>query len=495
MTDSLSSITPQPATPRENPHTDTAEVSSRAPVDQVQAWEGHRKLASWRWEALRTTFWMVPTVLVLVAAILFVVTFAIDWAVYNGHLTLPFWMRTESADAGREVLIAIAAAVITVIGVVFSITILALTLASQQFGPRMMRNFVRDIGNQVTLGVFVATFVYSTLALGSITITGRHGVFVPHLSIAVAEALLLVDLAVLIYFIHHIAKSIQLPEVIAGIAKDLTREIDAEFPDTEPDVSQVEPAGYGSSATEVMKVLEERGGTVPAVTSGYLQFVGYAQLIEIATRIDAVIRLAHRPGHFIAAGRPLATVWPRGAAQQVAEALAKAHMTGPHRTLMQDPVFAIDQLVEIAIRALSPAVNDTFTALTCIDWLASGVRRVTARTLGEGIYRDRSGRVRLVEPAPSYARMANRAFDKIRQSSRGMPVVMIHMMDALTSVVEQTKTVEQRRVLVRQGEMIARAAEESVPEPNDLSDIRARYRNLLDKAALDEPAGNAPLSQ
>ena len=135
----------------------------------------------------------MPTVLVVVAALLFVVTFEIDWAAYHGHLTLPFWLHTGSADAGRQVLIAIAAAVITVVGVVFSITILALTLASQQFGPRMMRNFVRDVGNQVTLGVFVATFVYSVLALGSIT-SDPHGDFVPHLSITVAEALLLVDL-------------------------------------------------------------------------------------------------------------------------------------------------------------------------------------------------------------------------------------------------------------------------------------------------------------
>ena len=126
-------------------------------------------------------------------------------------------------------LIAIAAAVITVVGVVFSITILALTLASQQFGPRMMRNFVRDIGNQLTLGVFVGTFVYSVLALVTIT-SNPHGDFVPHLSITVAEALLVVDIGVLIYFIHHIAKSIQLPEVIAGIARDLTPAIDAEFP-------------------------------------------------------------------------------------------------------------------------------------------------------------------------------------------------------------------------------------------------------------------------
>src|SRR5580704_11247740 len=188
-----------------------------------------RQLPSWRWEELRTTLWVVPVILIVISVLLFLVTFEIDLAAFHGHLKLPAWIRTGNADAERQVLIAIAAAVITVVGVVFSITILALTLASQQFGPRMMRNFVRDIGNQVTLGVFVGTFVYSVLGLGSIT-SISSGNFVPRLSIAVAEALLLVDLAVLIYFIHHIAKSIQLPEVIAGIARDLTRAIDAEFP-------------------------------------------------------------------------------------------------------------------------------------------------------------------------------------------------------------------------------------------------------------------------
>src|ERR1019366_300634 len=249
------------------------------------------KLPSWRWEALRTTFWLVPTVLVVVAALLFLVTFRIDLAAYDHQLTLPFWIRkTGNADAGRQVLIAIAAAVITVIGVVFSITILALTLASQQFGPRMMRNFVRDIGNQVTLGVFVGTFVYSTLALGSIAIGGHRGVFVPHLSIAVAEALLLVDLSVLIYFIHHIAKSIQLPEVIAGIARDLIGEIDAEFAEQKPDENGPASADRGKSVEELLQLLESEGGIVPASESGYLQFVGYAQLVRIATHTDAVIR-------------------------------------------------------------------------------------------------------------------------------------------------------------------------------------------------------------
>jgi uncharacterized membrane protein len=443
------------------------------------------KLPSWRWEALRTTFWLVPTVFVFGAALLFLLTFEIDLAAYHHHLALPFWIRTGNADAGRQVLIAIAAAVITVIGVVFSITILALTLASQQFGPRMMRNFIRDVGNQMTLGVFVGTFVYSVLALGSIT-DSPHGDFVPHLSITFAEALLLVDLGVLIYFIHHIAKSIQLPEVIAGIARDLTRAIDAEFPMDDPDVEGATGETVGRSVAELLSLIDERGAVVRSNTSGYLQFVGYAQLVDIASRTDAVIRLDHRPGHFIATGQTLATVWPGGAAGQVALALSKAHVTGPHRTLMQDPVFAIDQLVEIAIRALSPAVNDTFTALTCIDWLSAGLSQVSSRTLSEGVYRDRFHRVRLIETDPSYARMVNRAFDKIRQASRGMPAVLIRMLDALTSIASETSASGQRGVLMRQAKMILQSAEETVDQANDLEDVRLRYRRLTAVAASSE---------
>jgi uncharacterized membrane protein len=443
------------------------------------------KLPSWRWEALRTTFWLIPTAFVFVAALLFLLTFAIDLAAYHHHLSLPFWIRTGSADAGRQVLIAIAAAVITVIGVVFSITILALTLASQQFGPRMMRNFIRDVGNQMTLGVFVGTFVYSVLALGSIT-GGLHGDFVPHLSITVAEALLLLDLGVLIYFIHHIAKSIQLPEVIAGIARDLSRAIDSEFPISDPETDAATAGAVGRSVSELLDLIDHRGAVVPSMASGYLQFVGYAQLVDIASRTDSVIRLDHRPGHFIAVGQSLATVWPGGAAGQVALALSKAHVTGPHRTLMQDPVFAIDQLVEIAIRALSPAVNDTFTALTCIDWLSAGLRQVSSRALSEGVYRDRFHRVRLIETDPSYARMVNRAFDKIRQSSRGMPAVLIRMLDALTSIASGTSSPEQRHVLTRQAEMILQSAEESVHEANDLEDVRLRYRRLMNVGGSDD---------
>jgi uncharacterized membrane protein len=457
-----------------------------------------RRLPSWRRDALHTTLWLVPTVLIVVVVIVFIGTYALDRAVYRGDLTLPSFIRTGSADAGRQVLTAIAAAVITVVGVVFSITILALTLASQQFGPRMLRNFIRDRGTQGTLGVFVATFVYAILALGSIT-NGTRGEFVPHISITVALALTLGDLLVLVYFIHHVAKSIQLPEVVASIARDLSRSIDAEFPATAlGDSPALNPTrhvrGPSDTSPEWTRLLEEEGLTIPAIHSGYLQFVAYGQLVAIAESADAVIRLAHRPGHFVVAGRPMATVWPPSAAPTVALALGQTHVTGPHRTLTQDPVFAIDQLVEIAIRAISPAVNDPFTALTCIDWLSDGLCKISGRALAEGVYRDRLGQVRLIEFETSYDRIVNRAFDKIRQSGRGMPPVSIRLLDAIAHVIEDTTSPGQRHALQRQADMVMRSADEAIPEQDDRADVRARYERVLAvRAGMDsvhEPRGS-----
>src|SRR5690242_4042944 len=174
-------------------------------------------LSDSRRENLRTSLWVVPAVELVGATALFVVTYAIDRAAFDGNLTLPNWVDNGSADAARSILIGIAAAVITVVGLVFSIVIVALTLASTQFGPRMLRNFTRDRGVQVTLGTFVATFLYAILALGSVS-NGSGGDFVPHVSITVALILTLIDLGVLVYFIHHVARSIQLNEVIASIA-------------------------------------------------------------------------------------------------------------------------------------------------------------------------------------------------------------------------------------------------------------------------------------
>ncbi len=262
--------------------------------------------------------------------------------------------------------------------------------------------------------------------------------FVPHLSITVSVTLVAVSMGVLIYFIHHIALSIQLPQVIASIANDLSNAIDAESSD---DGVSLEA---GPSVSELLRRMREGGGEVAAPSSGYLQFIQHETLISLATEKGAVIQLLHRPGHFIVERHRLATVWPPGAADAVSRALRGAHITGSSRTLAQDLAFEVDQLVEIAIRALSPAVNDTFTALTCIDWLGDSLCKVTTRWHPVRIHRDSHGYVRVITADVSYTRLVERAFEKIRQAGRGMPAVLIRQLDALAKIIEHTTTEDRR---------------------------------------------------
>ena len=426
----------------------------------------------WRREVLRTSLWFVPALEVGAAIVLFAGTLAVDRGAYHGDFTLPGWVISGSADAARQILTTIAAAIITVVGVVFSIILVTLTLASTQFGPRMLRNFIRDRGTQVTLGTFVATFVYAVLVLASIGV-GSHGEFVPHVSVTVTLALMVVDLAVLIYFIHHTAVSIQLPQVIASIAADLTEAIE------EQGSGNAEHPKAGPTASELVSRTEEGGAVLLAPASGYLQYIKVQDLVRLATQADAVINLEYRPGHFIVRGHRFAAVWPAEAAPLVRQALGRAHIVGPHRTLSQDVSFGIDQLVEIALRALSAAVNDTFTALTCIDWLGENLCKIVAQWHPARVHRDDRGYIRVIAAEPSYDRLVQRSFEKLRQSSLGQPAVMIRMLDALARIMAETTSEGQRRVLLEQAEMINRACERSVPEAGDRADIQRRYEAIL----------------
>jgi uncharacterized membrane protein len=418
--------------------------------------------SEWRREVLRTNLWLVPAVEVVIAALLFAGMYALDRASYAGVFKVPGWAISGSADAARQILTAIAAAIITVVGVVFSIVIVALTLTSTQFGPRMLRNFIRDRGTQLTLGTFVATFVYSILALGSVG-QGDHGQFVPHIAITVLLVLMVADLAV----------QIQLPQVIAGIAGDLAKAIELQAGD---------PAvGAGAQlATLLIADMDGPGGDVAAPRSGYLQYIQHRTLIRIAAEKGAVIHLRYRPGHFLVQGHPYATVWPAGAAGQVALELARAHVTGPYRTLAQDVAFGVDQLVEICIRALSPAVNDTFTALTCIDWIGDSLCKVTGRWQPTRVYRDTAGTVRLISTEITYERLVQRSFEKVRQAGHGMPAVMIRQLDALSKIMERTTAPEDRQLLLDQAAMIERLSAATVGEQSDRSDVTRAYRRLLD---------------
>jgi len=322
--------------------------------------------------------------------------------------------------------------------------------------------------------------------------------FVPHLSVTTALALTAIDLGVLIYFIHHIATAIQLPTVIAGIAHELGRAIDAE---TAPapgrgsltaglPLDRAAPVN-GASAEVLLARLDRSGRVVTAQTSGYLRIIKHATLVRIAAE-DAVIRLHYRPGHFLTKGHPMATVWPPEASAAIERRLESVHITGPLRTLRQDIAFGIDQLVEIAIRALSPAVNDTFTALTCIDWLGDSLCKIAVEWRPQSCHRDGLGVIRLISVPVSYERLVQRSFEKIRQAADGMPAVLIRQLDALSTIMAAAPP-GRSQVLLDQAAMIARVSERTVPEPADQADVTARHEALLalrERAAHRQPDGS-----
>ena len=430
--------------------------------------------ADWRREALRTNLWLVPVLETIAVVLLFAVTYTVDRAAYDGLIRLPSWVLSGTADVARVLLATVAAAIITVVGIVFSITIVALTLASTQFGPRMLRNFVRDPGTQVSLGTFVASFCYAMVALVSVG-GGPHGDFVPHLSITVTLVLTLFDVAVLIFFLNHIASMIQLPVVIARIATSLNDEIAA------LDRAGVYSVGAarGPSHEELLAHLAESGAPIRTPRSGYLQVIRHDVLMKIAAEADAVVQLPYRPGHFVVAGQVIAWVWPPEAAESVADSLALGHVTGAYRTLPQDISFGFDQLVEIALRALSPAVNDTFTGMTCVDWIGDCLCRISTSWRPQRIRRDAEGNIRVIAYQPDFERLVERTFDTIRQAAVGMPAIMIRQLDALAKVIEQTPNRTQQTALIRQAEAIQRSNLATVADPSDRYDVTNRYEAVM----------------
>src|SRR5262249_30201445 len=235
------------------------------------------------------------------------------------------------------------------------------------------------------------------------------------------------------YFIHHIATQIQLPQVIAGIAGDLAKAIE-----THAGSAAATKAAPGATAT--LAALVQAGGpsgVVAAPPSGYLQSVDRRPLVRGAADAGVVIQMMYRPGHFLVQGHPYATVWPAAKAEVVARELARSHVTGPYRTLVQDVSFGLDQLVEIGLRALSPAVNDTFTAITCVDWIGDSLYKITGTWSPQHVFRDEAGAIRVITMEPTYERLVQRSFEKVRQSSPGMPAIMIRQLDALAKIMQR----------------------------------------------------------
>lgn len=424
------------------------------------------------WESLRTSYWFIPSIMSAAAVVLAVAAIWLDhtWKVKGPWLEN--WVIASGPDGVRSLLNAVAASMITIAGVTFSITIVALSLASQQFGPRMLYNFMRDRGNQVVLGTFVATFLYSMILLRSVDGGGDSG-FVPDVAVGIGMLLTLASLGVLIYFIHHISASIQADNVVAAVMDDLNITLDRICG---VDAMKEDDSGECDTEERPPPPLEGQCRPILSRHTGYVEAIAEEDLVRLAERLDVVIKLRKRAGHFMMRGQVLAEIAPPDKLDDESLATIRhAFLYGTKRTHVQDIEFGMDQLVEIALRALSPAINDPFTARMCVDHLGQAIARLARQGTQTAVLRDASGKVRVITDPPTFEGIVDTAFDQIRQNMWPHVAVAIRILEVIAAVAPFCRSDMHRGPLRKQADMVMRAAEREVQEPHDLEDIRTRY--------------------
>ncbi|MEO6577536.1 MAG: DUF2254 domain-containing protein [Candidatus Limnocylindria bacterium] len=423
------------------------------------------------WIKIQGTFWFVPGLMVLGSIVMAAAALAIDTGL-SGR-SLPGWVYGGGADGARALLSTVAGSMVTVAGVGFSITIVALVLASTQFGPRLLSLFMRDVTSQATLGTFTGTFTYCILVLR--TIRGPDegpSEFVPHLSVTVAVGLTLLSVAALVYFFHHVTVSIQAPNLVATVARDLDRAIDHLHP---RDHGQGGPAPDPADVPSI-----ESDAVVVASSTGYVQVVDDAALIALASRHDLCVRLMTRPGLFVIRGNPIILARPAAAIDEtVADRLRSTLIVGDVRTPEDDIEFSVRQLVEVALRALSPAINDPFTAMAAVDWLGAALARLAREDFPSRHRYDAEGHLRVVADTSTFGGVAHTIFSRIRHYGGTSPVVLNRLLEAMSGFGLHI-TDESDRTLVRdEADAILRMGRDLISSDADLRELELRHAAAL----------------
>lgn len=426
------------------------------------------------WYSLRTNFWFVPTLMVGAAVLLSILTLWFDHALGHRWIDALELTYSRGPEGARALLSTVSGSMVTIASLTFSITIVTLQLASTQFGPRLLRNFVGDVGNQVVLGTFIATFTYGLLILRTVNGTEQNE-FVPHISVFVDLLLSVASLGVLIYFINHTASSIQAESVIASVAGDLHAAIDRLYPE-----SLGRPKPHSTHPLPLPDDFESLARPVDADRSDYVQAIDGDRLIALASEHDLVLRVEKQPGDFVVDNQPLVHVYPASRLDdELAARLRRAFYLGSRRTVTQDAGFAIDQLVEVAVRALSPGINDPFTAMTCLDRLGAALSRLADREIPSPCRLDDAGRLRVVARAATIDDLVDAAFHQIRQATRSNAAVTLHLLDTIATVLPAARDTALRAALLRHAALVHEGSQDGLPDPTDRREADARYCALL----------------
>ena len=398
------------------------------------------------------SYWFIPSLMVIFAIVLSQLSI---WADREMGEDWEFWFTSmNQADGARSLLATVAGSMITVAGVTFSLTILAVSHATAHFGPRLLDNFMRDRGNQVTLGTFVATFIYCLLVLqvvrgaeASSGTTAETGAFVPQLSLMIALLLTLASVAQLIYFIHHVPDSIHISTVLQRLSSDMDRKFDELYPETVGEPLQIESDENLPSFNFIHQVTSG--------SSGYLQGVDDTELMELAGSQNAIIRVLRRPGDFIREDEIIVEVtqtseWD----EELVDYIRKGFAIGFTRTPTQDIFFVLNEFVEVAIRALSPGVNDPFTAMQCIDWLSVGLVKLSQRSLPCMQRVDDEGNVRIVTTASTHEQFVDAMLGQLLPYAKEDKNVREYFIESMKKVTGISRIAELNHLIDEQVEKI-----------------------------------------
>lgn len=429
------------------------------------------------WQNLNASLWFVPALMVAGAILLAFGLVLLDARAPLGWLRQYPLLFGAGADGARGMLTAIAGSMVTVAGLIFSLTLNTLAQVSSQYTSRVLRNFMRDRANQLVLGFFVSVFVYCLIVLRTIR-GGDEGRFIPSLAVGMGLVLALVSIGVLIFFIHHMASSIQAATIVRNAAEETEAAIRRLFPDQ---------LGQQADTAETQALLRQAGELawqpVPARATGYVQSVDEDGLLALARRLGGVVRMEHGIGGFVARGAALVSV-ARYAGEEVPgrDELARQanalFSIGNQRTIEQDAGFGFRQIVDIALKALSPGINDTTTALIGIDHLGALLAQLADRHLPGPVRLD-AGRVRVIAVRPSFEQLTAAAFDQVRINADGNAAAYLRLLTALATVAQRTQDPGRRKALRQQAELVEEAAQRTLATGYERARIRERLGALL----------------
>lgn len=428
-------------------------------------------------ENLYAKQWVIPFIMALSGLIAAIVLLFCDYKLHLPRL-INFVGDYISADGARITLSIIASSVITITSVTFSITVLTLSIQSNQLGPRLLPNFMRQKTTQLALGFFIGTFIYCLIVLQSV-VNFNGGQGLPYLSVLIGLLLGIFSFFILIYFIHFVCHVIQIDNVLDFLTDNLIQSIKRQLPEkasAEHDINKV------INATEDHRHVIEKfkdKTDIKSIDWGYIQTIDYEALFALAKKHELLIKVLIHPGHFAFSGMTLITVWHN---EELSDALKSdlldAFQLGKRRSTVQDVEFAFEELAEISLRALSPGINNPYTAVHCLDRMAQGFAALGTRQILSKQMCDDDGNIFVIRQISGYGDIVGTALNRLRQQAQQDLSAAIHMVSMISSLSQLTLPLALKQALKQQADDIYAAIMKQDLRETDKQSLDYFYKRI-----------------